>query len=126
MNRRKAIIVAASITGIVLVTILALGFDSVIAKSNDVQQLPVTPDVSSSDANSSGLQKDLLAWQQYSQQLEQTVIVMQQRETQYRQQLASANQTIVQLQNEINSSNSLRLRPFSGEREGAESGVFDD
>lgn len=127
MNRTKGIIVAASLTGIVVVAMLALGFGSVIASSADpAGQPPASPEVTSNATNIGDLQQEIEAWKQHSQQLEQTVLIMQQRETRYQQQLASANQTIVQLQNEINNGNALRLRPSSGEREEFEFGGFDD
>jgi len=127
MNRTKGVLIAASLTGLVLITILALGFGRALASSNDALVAPtsapgsVTPDTGQGD-----LQQQIVGWQQYSRQLELTVQIMQARETQYQEQLASANQTIVQLQNEVNSLNASQPRSFFGEREGHELGQFDD
>jgi peptidoglycan hydrolase CwlO-like protein len=127
MNRTKGILIAASLTGLVLVTVLALGLGRAVANSNDAAAVPPSgPESSTTGTSQNDLQQQIEAWQQYSQKLEQTVRIMQERETQYQQQLTSANQTIVQLQNELNSRNSLQPRFFFGEREGNESGAFDD
>lgn len=127
MNRTRGILIAASLTGLVLVTVLALGFGRAIANSNDAATLPASgPEVSTTGTSQGDLQQQVEAWQQYSQKLEQTVRTMQERETQYQQQLASANQAIVQLQDELNSRNSSQPRFFFGEREGRELGTFDD
>jgi len=127
MSRKKGILIAASLTGLVLVTFLTLGFGNVIAGSADSTGLSATSSSATSvDAGSADTQQELQAWKQYSQELENTVRIMQQREAQYQQQLAAANQTIVQLQNEINRASPSRSRPFFEENDGFELGVFDD
>ena len=127
MSRTKGILIAASLTGLVLVTILVLGFGRVIASSDDVTGLATTPPHIASTGKSNGdLQQELKAWQQYAQELEQTLRNMQERETQYQQQLELANQTIVQLVDSLNSPNLLRFGSFLGEHEGHEFGEFDD
>lgn len=127
MYRTKGILIAASLTALVLVTILALGFGKVIANSNDAAGgASSAAKLNPSGTGQGDLQQQLNAWQKYSQELEQTVRIMQQRETQYQQKLESANQKIVQLQQTINSGSFLQARPFYEEREGNELGEFDD
>jgi septal ring factor EnvC (AmiA/AmiB activator) len=127
MNRTKGIIIAGTLTGLLLITILALGLGKVGAKSPE-SALPTTnaPEVTASDATNEQLRQELKAWQEYSQQLEQTVRIMQGREAQYQQQLESANQVIVQLQDQINRGNTIRPRSFFEENESHEFGEFDD
>lgn len=127
MNRAKGILVAASLTGLVLLTFLALGFGRTIANSNDITGPPPTaPQFASSGASNNDVQQQFQAWRKYSQELEQMVRIMQERETQYQQQIESASQTIGQLQDEINRVNLLRSRSRFEEQEGHEAGEFDD
>ena len=127
MNRTKGIVIAASLTGLVLITILALGFGRATADSNDAASIsPSAPQSSTTGTGQGDLQQQVDAWQRYSHELEQTVRILQSREAQYQQQLDSANRTIVQLQDELNSRNALQGRSFFGEHEGNEIGVFDD
>ncbi len=127
MNRLKGILVAGTLTGLVLITILALGFDKVRAKP--VENTAVTlarPGNSSPATSDTEIKQELQAWQTYSAELEQTVRILQEREAQYQQQLDSANQIIVQLQNELNRTKSARFSDFFGEDESHEFGEIDD
>ncbi|MGD2079090.1 MAG: hypothetical protein PVH18_11955 [Chloroflexota bacterium] len=130
MNRRNGIIIALSLTGLVLITILALGFGRAKAQSSDGTGVPpVAPQLPAGGQEDGDVRQELKAWQAYSRQLEQTVLIMQDRETQYQQELDAANQTIGQLQDELNSGNRLGTRFFSGEHdehEEHEFGEFDD
>ena len=127
MNRTKGIIVAATLTGLLLITILALGFGKVATKSAEsAASTPNATELTSSDATNEQLRQELNSWQEYSKQLEQTVRIMQGREAQYQQQLESANQVIVQLQDQINRGNTIRPRSFFEENESHEFGEFDD
>lgn len=127
MNRTKSIIIAASLTGLVLITILALGFGKVGANSvKDVSLPPAATQSSSAGMSNEELQQELQAWQQYSRELEQTVRVMQGREGQYQQQLDTANQVILQLEEEINRGRNIQFRSFFGEDESHEHEEFDD
>jgi hypothetical protein len=121
MNRTKSILAAGTFTALVLITLLALGFGNLQAKSADTSttgeiQLPQTIDQTSGMTPEQAVQ----AWQDYSSQLEQTVRTMQTRETAYQQQLDAANLTILQLQDQINSINSAPARSFFGEHEHGE------
>jgi septal ring factor EnvC (AmiA/AmiB activator) len=127
MNRTRGILIAASLTGFVLITILALGFGRAKVDSTDNSALGLSaPQRTATGTSQASLQQQLEAWQKYGQELEQTVRIMQARESQYQQQLDSANQTIVQLQDEINGGNRSRARSIFAEREDHEYGEFDD
>ena len=110
MNRKKGILAAGTLTGLVLITILGLGFGNLGALasggSSDTavqQEIPQQPQVDSTDPAAA---EAVQAWQDYSSELEQTVRVMQEREAAYQSQLDQANNTIVNLQDQVNTSNS--------------------
>lgn len=107
MDRKKGILAAGTLTGLVLITILALGFGHLQAQSAaDTAVAPTTTEVSLPETNGMTAEEALQAWQAYSAELEQTVLTMQERDAAYQQQLDAANQTILQLQDQINSANS--------------------
>lgn len=112
MNRTKGILAAGTLTGLVLITLLALGFGNLRAAGDSATAVPTTTisttttDLPLPETGSLTNEEALQAWQEYSAQLEQTVRTMQERETAYQTQLDTANQTILQLQNDINSANS--------------------
>jgi outer membrane lipoprotein-sorting protein len=128
MSRAKGILAAGTFTGLILITMLALGFGGSQAQSFAAAPAAQTAEVVSSTTSASGSSNDetLRAWQEYSAQLEQTVQILQQRDLAYRQQLEASNQTIVQLQNQINSGRNRSSFAAQGEREGFEFGDFDD
>ncbi len=113
MNRTKGILAAGTLTGLVIITLLGLGFgnlsalvsggssDSATAVPQEV--IPQEPQVNTTDP---AAEEAVKAWQDYSAELEQTVRTMQERESAYQQQIDTANNTIVNLQDQINSSNS--------------------
>ncbi|MEZ4591789.1 MAG: hypothetical protein R3D55_11710 [Chloroflexota bacterium] len=110
MNRKKGILAAGTLTGLVLITILGLGFGNLGALASGgsgdtaVQQdIPQQPQVDTTDPAAA---EAVQAWQDYSAELEQTVRVMQEREAAYQSQLDQANGTIVNLQDQINTTNS--------------------
>lgn len=111
MNRKKGILAAGTLTGLVLITILGLGFGNLGAlasggsDSNTAvqQEIPQQPQVDTTDPAAA---EAVQAWQDYSSELEQTVRVMQEREAAYQSQLDQANSTIVNLQDQVNTSNS--------------------
>ena len=110
MNRKKGILAAGTLTGLVLITILGLGFGNLGAiasggsEDTAVQQvIPQEPQITTTDPAAA---EAVQAWQDYSSELEQTVRVMQEREAAYQSQLEQANGTIVNLQDQINTSNS--------------------
>jgi hypothetical protein len=126
MNRTKGILAAGTLTGLVIITLLGLGFGNLGALasgSNESdtavpQVLPQEPQISTADP---AAQDAVQAWQAYSAELEQTVRTLQERENAYQSQIATANQTIVNLQGQANSaasaaSSSVRV----GEHEGFE------
>lgn len=108
MNRTKGIIAAGTLTGLVLITLLALGFGNLRAAGGGATAVtnPATVELPTPNTAVQTNDEALQAWQEYSAQLEQTVRTMQERETAYQTQLDTANQTILQLQNDINSANS--------------------
>lgn len=105
MTRTKGILAAGTFTGLVLITILALGFGplnrSQAQSSGDTAAAPAGEPAL---LNSNGLNSEeaVRAWQDYSTQLEETVRTLQERDSAYQQQLDAANQTILQLQDQIN------------------------
>jgi hypothetical protein len=102
MSRTKGILAAGTLTGLVLITILALGFGSLQAQpSRTATAVPAT-EVGVPPTNSLANEETLQAWQAYSSQLEQTVRILQERDIAYQQQLEASNQTILQLQDQIN------------------------
>jgi hypothetical protein len=139
MSRTKGILAAGTLTGLVLITILALGFGSLQAQSS--RNMPFVPatEVGIPPTNSLANEETLQAWQDYSAQLEQTVRVLQERDIAYQQQLEASNQTILQLQDQMNSGRSTFGEHEEHEREeheheeheheeheGFEFGEFDD
>lgn len=111
MNRTKGILAAGTLTGLVIITLLGLGFGnlgSLIAASDGGEpavplQIPQEPQLTTTDP---AAEEAVQAWQDYSSNLEETVRVMQERESAYQSQIDTANDTIVNLQDQINSANS--------------------
>lgn len=111
MNRVKGILAAGTLTGLVLVTVLALGFKSVKSQTQESTAVPeiiVQPVIESAPmpasdaATTTGSSQPTNTGQSYIQQLEETLTTMQGREAVYRDQIDAANQTILQLQDQIN------------------------
>lgn len=131
MDRTKGILAAGTLTGLVLITMLALGFGNVSSLfGNDATAVPETAapaaanDMPLPETSSLSNEEALQAWQQYSAELEQTVNTMQDRENTYQAQLEAANQTILQLQDEINSANSAPA--YSDDDDDYEEHEYDD
>ncbi len=125
MNRTKAILAAASFTGLLLITILALGSGGLKAKSDaDLPEVP-TSEAALLQTNGSPSEETLQAWQEYSAQLEQTVRILQQRDAAYQQQLETANSTILQLQQQINNISAPRFFEEHEEDEHRENDAFE-
>ncbi|MCA9934883.1 MAG: hypothetical protein KC415_13205 [Anaerolineales bacterium] len=121
MNRVKGILAAGTLTGLVIVTLLALGFRNSSAAAADNASPVVIPSEPGVDP---AAQDAVQAWQTYSSELENTVRTLQARETQYQTELAKANQTITQLQDQLNNTNSQTFA-FSGGHEHEEHEGFD-
>lgn len=125
MDRTKSIIIAGTLTGLVLITFLAFGFKGLNPFStpdNASALAQPTSDTLSQIQESSANAEALQSWQQYSHELEQAVQVLQQREANYQAQIEMANQTIMQLQEQLNAVNAgqqmnTNPRLFFGERE---------
>ena len=123
MTRTKGILAAGTLTGLILITLLGLGFGNLGAASGSSdtavpQELPQQPQINTTDP---AAEEAIKAWQEYSAELEQTVRVLQDREAAYQTQLDAANQTIINLQDQINSTNSAASSAstfqFGGEHE---------
>jgi hypothetical protein len=123
MNRVKGIIAAGTLTGVVLITLIAFGFRGVdalgvgnsAAAESGVTDNPVTlvqPGTPAQLADGANAQEAVQAWQSYSSDLENAVRVMQEREAQYQAELNTANQTILDLQNQINQGNQAASTAF--------------
>jgi hypothetical protein len=137
MSRTKGILAAGTFTGLVLITILALGFGGLQAQSSQIVPAVPATEVGIPPANGLADEESLQAWQTYSAQLEQTVRILQERDNAYQQQLEASNQTILQLQDQVNSGNTSFGEHEEHEREehedheheeheGFEFGEFDD
>lgn len=133
MNRTKGILAAGTLTGLVLVTLLALGFRNVDGQGQAATAVPeiIVQPVMSPAAESSQVDN---TDQSYTQQLEAALTTLQAREAAYRTQLDAANQTIVQLQDQINSDRAAQavsapannsLNTFGEHEEHEGSGVFE-
>jgi hypothetical protein len=107
MDRKKGILAAGTFTGLILITILALGFGS-LRTSSAVSEAttPPTAEVAAPAANSPDADQALQEWQTYSAELEQTIQTLLERDALYQQQLDTANETITSLQDEVNAANS--------------------
>lgn len=118
MNRKKSIIAAGTFTGLVLITILALGFGSLRAKAEETAVKSDTAEIAPPATDNMELEQALQEWQNYSAELEQTVRTLQERDLTYQQQLEAANETIIQLEGQVNTANSsFREEDESHERE---------
>ncbi|MCA9874270.1 MAG: hypothetical protein KC441_11465 [Anaerolineales bacterium] len=110
MNRIKGILAAGTLTGVVLITVLVLGFGNLNAQPDNAQstpnvvEQPVTMPDSSITAVSSdqAAAQELQSLQAYNQQLEAALQIMQEREAIYQAQLEQANRTVLQLQDQLN------------------------
>mgnify|MGYP003832510019 CR=1 FL=1 len=120
MDRMKGILAAGALTGIILITVLVLGFGNLKAL-NDNTAVPPTvvvnpiamPDGTVSlTAAQSGAQ-DTQALQAYAQQLESALQTMQSREAAYQAQINTANQTVVQLQDQLNAQTAVQPQAVS-------------
>ena len=109
MNRIKGILAAGTLTGLVLITILALGWDSV---GGAAANTPVEP-----AAIVQPMATDAGALQAQNVQLQNVLQTMQAREAQYQAQIEAANQTITQLESQPVAQSANSRASFSGERE---------
>ncbi|MCA9973487.1 MAG: hypothetical protein KC425_24885 [Anaerolineales bacterium] len=101
MTRTKGILAAGTLTGLVLITILALGWRNARAGAAvDAAATAVPQTVQLSGAGDA-------AQQNYTAELETAVQTLQDREAQYQQQIEAANQTIQELQ-------AAQVQPASG------------
>ena len=120
MNRKKGIIAAGTFTGLILLTILALGFGNLRASSANSGADSSAADISPPATDNVNAEQALQQWQTYGAELEQTVRTLQERDLAYQQQLEQANQTITTLQNQINANNSAPAYQDHEEHERAE------
>jgi hypothetical protein len=106
MNRTKSIIAAGTFTGLILITILALGFGRLQANSEGTIVVPDTVEIAPPATDNMELEQALQEWQDYSVELEQTIQTLQERDIAYQQQLEAANETIIHLEGQVNGANS--------------------
>lgn len=105
MSQKKGILIAGTLTGLILMILLAFGFTSVTALFRqeepqvDTTQ-PVAPIQVIQPVDGSS-QADVQALQDYNAELENALQTMQEREAQYQQQLEAANQTITEMQQPV-------------------------
>lgn len=105
MNRTKGILAAGSLTGLIVMTMLALGFKNINAQTNEMGTVEPTPIIIQQPETGAATNEAVQAWQTYSSDLENTVQTMQQREATYQAQIEAANQTILQMQDQANAAN---------------------
>ncbi len=107
MNRHKGILAVGAFTGLIFITLLALGLGSLGAVADGGTAVPQEANqLPQSQTTNLAADEALKAWQQYSAELEETVRTMQNREGTYQSQIDIANQTILQLQDQINATDS--------------------
>lgn len=132
MNRTKGILAAGTFTGLILITILALGFGSLQASSAEKGvDMPTTAEIAPPAVDNLNAEAALQEWQAYSAELEQTILTLQARDAAYQEQLDAANETILSLQDDINAANSAPVYEEHEEHEQHESeeheyGEYDD
>ena len=100
MTQKKGILIAGTLTGLILMTLLAFSFTNVatLFARDDAQ---VVQPAQSLESNAP---VDSQALQEYATELESALQTMQQREAEYQQQLQAANQTIIEMQQPVQSS----------------------
>ena len=118
MNRTKSILAAGGLTGLVLLTLLALGWADRGAQAAEAPALPETGGLTNDQA--------LQAWQEYAANLEATVRTMQDREGAYQAELEAANAAINELNAQASSSPVLTGAALSGDDDHYESRDHDD
>ncbi|WP_420627615.1 hypothetical protein [Candidatus Leptofilum sp.] len=91
MNRTKGILLAGSVTGLILIALLAFGLP---VRSLEQQQLQEVPTNSLDTAAPSGLD----GLEATNAELEAALRLMQERENAYQQELEAANQAILDMQ----------------------------
>ena len=102
MSQKKGIIAAGMLTGLVILTLLALGFTNVQALlKQDKPAAPLAEPLPALQPADGASTADVQALQDYTGELEAALQTMQDRETQYRQQLEAANQTITEMQQPV-------------------------
>ena len=96
MTQKKSIVIAGTLAGLILMTILAFSFTDISAliPRDQAQSLQPATDVQSLDVNS---QEDVQALQDYATELESALQIMQDREAQYQEELNTANHTITEM-----------------------------
>ncbi|MCA9872538.1 MAG: hypothetical protein KC441_02755 [Anaerolineales bacterium] len=132
MDRIKGILAASTLTGIILITVLVLGFGNIRALNQSA--LPPTVMINPSALNDGAANtavaqtspQDVQDLQAYAQQLEGALQVMQNREAAYQAQINTANQTVLQLQDQINNQNAAQPQVVSNAQHEGTTFHFDD
>ncbi len=109
MNRIKGILAAGTLTGLVLITILALSWGNV---SGAAANAPAEP-----AAIVQPMATDAATLQAQNVQLQNALQTMQAREAQYQAQIEAANQSITQLQSQPVAQSANSRTSFLGGRE---------
>lgn len=114
MNRMKAIWAVGTFLGLLIITLLALGYENLGALTESVSPSPAkSAPASLSPTSDLTAEEALQAWQQYSAELENTVQTMQSRENAYQTQVDLANQRILQMQDQLNAPGGTADQRFS-------------
>ncbi len=130
MDRIKGILAAGTLTGIILITVLVLGFGNLQALNSSASSptVLVNPAAMADGVVATGqnTNQDVQALEAYARQLEGALQTMQSREAAYQTQINAANQTVLQLQDQINNQNTAPLQTISNARSAAPAVHFDD
>ena len=99
-NRKRLtnILIAGTLTGLVLVVFLAFrGGETAVAETDVTGQTAVIEMVAADSTDSAALQAQIEALQAQNEELRAAIETMQARETEYQNQIEAANQTINEL-----------------------------
>ena len=107
MNRIKGILAAGTLTGLILATMVAFGFQR--PSTSTVEETAVAPEIiinpivmpEEQPVNETN-QMEVQELESYTQQLETALQTMQERESAFQAQINQANQTIIALQDQVN------------------------
>lgn len=106
MTQKKNIVIAGTLAGLVLLTLMAFSFSgtSALFRRDGGQALQPAQGLPPEQSLEVNTQADVQALQDYAAELESTLEIMVDREAQYQEQLNSANQTITEMSQPVQSS----------------------
>ena len=106
MNRIKGILAAGTLTGLILATMVAFGFQrpsmGTVEETAVAPEIIINPIVMPEEKVNDTNQVEVQELESYTQQLETALQTMQERESAFQAQINQANQTIIALQDQVN------------------------